>query len=150
MTAKRLEAIGREVFDDGAITSSNARALIAAIAAMLAEALKEKKQRPKKPLIERADYQRGLDRLALLSKEAPDAVLWSADPRTVVALGSRRCDEDDLYDLGRYLRQGGLSWMREKPALSYVVRRWAELLARSKEQVRPELPGTALDQARKR
>ncbi len=113
--------------------------LLRAIAVMLDRALPEKK--PYAPRNGK-DFMAGQEMLDLLRQKAPDDVLWDpATPTNVRGLGiaGRTIGGDALTiaaGVGWWLRDGGLSWMRDKPTLTYIVRNYGDLVARSRESAK--------------
>lgn len=157
MMTKQLARLGREAYalvsdEDPLDDPVGARdsAIIRAFAAMLVEALKVRKQREKKPLTERAEYARGLDRLKLMQPAREKLLMSPVAAQTLCSLGRLQFEDDDFVDVARWIQQGGLDWFTGKPTLSYAVRSFTDLVARARDHVRPELPTeSALDRARR-
>ena len=125
--------------------------IVTAMAAMIAEATKPKAKRAKDPEASRF-YAEGQEVHRLLRSWAPDAVAWyPVQGVTLVALGkaARPLNDSDLRQLGVYLRNGGLAWMKEKPTTSYIARNLVDLVAKARAAA-PSAQESALDKVRDR
>jgi hypothetical protein len=134
--AKTLYEAGLKEIGDSEVLSS---ALLRGIAVMLDRALPEKKEyKPRNG----KDVVTGQEMLDMLRQKAPDAVLWDpATPTNIRSLGvaGRTIGGDILTvaaGVGWWLRDNGLSWMRDKPTLTYIVRNYGDLVARSRESAK--------------
>lgn len=151
---EQLARLGIQVYEsDASLLEPQDHALIRAVAAMLVEATKPASKKTKDPEAG-ADFVRGRDFWNRMAQIAPDALFYVTLPRTHTAAGKqlKQLDvtEADVKAIALWLNNGGLAWMRDKPAWSQFVRNLPDHLARARAYEQPALPGTALDQVRKK
>lgn len=113
------------------------KALLAAVAVMLAKAIEPKAARKAREPDGGKSLFAGQDFLAVLQNLAPNAMAYEpVATGTLVQLGRAvrgfSLTLDDAENLGRYLAGGGLAWMRDKPTPSYLAYRLADVVARAR------------------
>lgn len=147
---QRLVAVGLEgMSEDHKLVCTP---MVRAIARMIDEATKPKEKRGRVPEAQN-DWRIGNEVVNNLASWAPGTVAWEpVQARTLVALG-RAYREGDLRGsdelmLANWLRDGGLSWMNEKPTTSYVARNLVDLVAKARA-AQPKQDSSALDRVRR-
>lgn len=137
---KGLKTFTKEMGDDppGRLDT----ALIAAWATMLDLALPEKKAYTPRGAASKEDLSWGKAVHGYLVKQAPDAAVWlpcSNGQLVLLGAAARECTSEteqarkDVQRVASWLVGGGLSWMREKPTMSYVSRNYVDMVARARQ-----------------
>ena len=153
----KLKELGLETFDrEIENLGSRSRALMAGLAAVVAEATKPKAKR-KSPTTYQ-DRQKGQEVYDLLREQAPSALAYKPlQDRTLGQLGKALRDasitNQHVINLSRWLQSKPFEWRDNKPTWGEFVKKAIDWIAQSEEWIRKTRPqdvGTDLDALRGR